>query len=433
MTKQINTREIILDVLLAVTRDGAFCHIVCSDVLNKYGYLDKRDRSFISRVCHGTLERMPELDGIINQFSTIKVSKMKPVIRCILRSALYQMLYMDSVPDSAACNEAVKLAGKRGFQNLKGFVNGVLRNISRNKNEIKYPEKTDFRNYMEKRYSILPWMTDLWEESLTREEIEELAEAFLVEGPTCVRVSTGKITAEELTERLRKEDILVEKSERYEDVLYLSGYDSLSRIPEFQNGLFTVQDISSMEVGRLLDPKAGETGIDVCAAPGGKSIHVAQLMKEGQVYARDLTQSKVALITDNLKRMGIDIVVPQCMDATVLDETMLEKADFVIADLPCSGLGVLGKKPDIKYHTSLEKVQKLAAMQRQILDVVCRYVKPGGRMVYSTCTINHLENQDNTAWFLENHPEFTKVEETQLLAREGRQDGFYYALLKKGV
>lgn len=439
MTKQVNTREIILDVLLAVTRDGAFCHVVLSDVLTKYGYLDKRDRSFISRVCHGTLERMPELDGILNRFSSVKVSKMKPAIRCILRSALYQMLYMDSVPDSAACNEAVKLAGKRGFQNLKGFVNGVLRNIARNKNEIKYPNKSDFLEYMEKKYSILPWMTTLWEESLDREEIEGLAQAFLVEGPTCVRVSRDKVAVEQLCERLSKQEITVEKSDRYEDVLYLSGYDSLNRIPEFQEGLFSVQDVSSMEVGRLLDPKPGELGIDVCAAPGGKSIHAAQLMTQntsgevtGQIYARDLSEAKVSLIMDNLKRTGVTNVIAQCMDATVLDETMVGKADFVIADLPCSGLGVLGKKPDIKYHTSLEKVQELSALQRQILDVVCRYVKPGGRMVYSTCTINHLENQDNTVWFLERHPDFQRIEERQLLAKAGRQDGFYYVLLKKG-
>ncbi len=442
MTSQINTREIILDVLLAITRDGQFCHVVLQDVLDKYAYLDKRDRSFISRVTHGTLERMPELDGILNQFSTVKTNKMKPVIRCILRSALYQMLYMDSVPESAACNEAVKLATKRGFKNLKGFVNGVLRNIARNKNNIKYPDRNEFVSYMEMKYSILPWMTSLWLEGMSEEEIEELGRAFLEEGPTCVRVAP-QTDIEGLIASLEEKDIFVETHEVFKDVLYISNYDSLNRIEEFQQGLFYVQDISSMEIARLIQPQAGETGIDVCSAPGGKSIHVAQLMERerqmkkldnaGIVYARDLSYGKVAMIEENLARTGTTNVMAQCFDATILDESMVEKADFVIADLPCSGLGVLRKKPDIKFHTSLEKVKELSSLQEKILDVVCKYVKVGGRIVFSTCTINHYENEDNTKKFLNKHPEFTLVKEKQLVPKEGKQDGFYYALLKKGA
>ncbi|MCR4956849.1 MAG: 16S rRNA (cytosine(967)-C(5))-methyltransferase RsmB [Lachnospiraceae bacterium] len=447
MTNGVNTREIILDVLLAVTRDNQFCHVVLNDVLTKYAYLDKRDRSFISRVCHGTLERMPELDGILNRFSTVKVNKMKPVIRCILRSALYQMLYMDSVPDSAACNEAVKLAGKRGFKNLKAFVNGVLRNISRNKDRICYPDKSDFVNYMEKKYSILPWITTLWRESMEEDVIEEMGMAFLSEGPTSIRVEMDKVKPFDLVERLKKQNIEVTRHPEYEDVLYIRNYDSLASIEEFNLGLFYVQDVSSIEVGYLIKPKAGEVGMDVCAAPGGKSIHAASLMKlaeqseeflkdsgnkPGVIYSYDVTPYKVALIEENCMRHGITNIVADCHDARELLDDKVESADFVIADLPCSGLGVLSKKPDIKFHTSMDSVIELAKLQEEILDVVCNYVKKGGRLLYSTCTINHYENQDHVESFLKKHPEFSLVQSKQRYPKDAVEDGFYYALFQKG-
>lgn len=432
MTNQINTRELVLDILLAVTKDGEYSHIVLKNVLDKYDYLDKRDRSFISRVSHGTLERMLELDGILNQFSNTKVNKMKPVIRNILRSGLYQLLYMDSVPASAACNEAVKLAEKKGFHNLKGFVNGVLRNISRNINEIKYPSESDFVNYMQYVYSIPEWITRLWQQSLTKEQILMMGDAFLSERPTSVRVHTGKIAVDELQKRLLSYGIEVRQHPDYEEVLYISHYDSLGRIPEFVEGMFYVQDISSMEVGRALQLKEGEFGIDVCAAPGGKSIHAAELMDgTGKIIARDVSYEKVALIEENCKRVGAGNVVAQCHDALVLDKQYVGEADFVIADLPCSGLGVLGKKPDIKYHITEDKIQELAELQRNILNVVCQYVKPDGRMIYSTCTINHIENEDNVKAFLKEHREYSLEQERQLFPQGGMQDGFYYACLRR--
>ncbi|SFQ16785.1 16S rRNA (cytosine967-C5)-methyltransferase [Lachnospiraceae bacterium XBB1006] len=441
MTNSVNTREVILDCLLAVTKEQAFLHVVMRDVLAKYAYLDKRDRSFISRVCHGTMERMPELDGIINQFSKVSVRKMKPVIRLILRSALYQMLYMDSVPNSAAVNEAVKLASKRGFSGLKGFVNGVLRNIDRNLATISYPSRDHFIDYMEMRYSIFPWMTKLWLTSMSEEQVEAIGEAFLKEGPTCVRVMTDRITPQALMKQLVEQGITVATHETREDVLYLSSYDSLGAIKQFRDGLFYVQDPSSMEVATVIKPKAGEIGVDVCAAPGGKSIHAAMLLKEqeqqtdkkGRIYARDLTPMKLALIEENIARTGMDNITAEIKDARVLDEAMVEKADFVIADLPCSGLGVLRKKPDIKYRTSLDNVRELAQLQQEILAVVCQYVKPGGRLLYSTCTINRIENEENVETFLKEHSEFTRKAQQQLLPKDGKQDGFFYCLLEKGA
>ena len=435
MTNGVNVRELALDCLLSITRDGNFSHIVMQEVLNKHQYLEKQERSFLNRLVMGTIERMGEMDYVINCFSTVKVNKMKPVIRLILRMGVYQLLYMDSVPDSAVCNESVNLAKKRNFQNLKGFVNGVLRNIARQKDEIVYPEKEkDFKAYLEVKYSIPQWILELWLNAYDGETVEEMLKAFLTDGPTCIRVNTRKITPQELMCRLSEQGIIVEKHPEEEQALYISNYDYLNRISEFREGLFYIQDISSMQIGNVAAPKEGAVCVDVCAAPGGKSLHLAELMNgTGCVYARDLTPKKVALIEENILRMGAQNVKAQMQDATILDEAMIEKADVVLADLPCSGLGILGKKPDIKMHLSSEQVHGIVQLQKEILEVVCNYVKPQGTLVYSTCTINPMENQDNVKWFLQTHKEYELAEEKQVLPSGGYTDGFFYAkFIKRG-
>ena len=435
MTNGVNVRELALDCLLSITRDGNFSHIVMQEVLNKHQYLEKQERSFLNRLVMGTIERMGEMDYVINCFSTVKVNKMKPVIRLILRMGVYQLLYMDSVPDSAVCNESVNLAKKRNFQNLKGFVNGVLRNIARQKDEIVYPEKEkDFKAYLEVKYSIPQWILELRLNAYDGETVEEMLKAFLTDGPTCIRVNTRKITPQELMCRLSEQGIIVEKHPEEEQALYISNYDYLNRISEFREGLFYIQDISSMQIGNVAAPKEGAVCVDVCAAPGGKSLHLAELMNgTGCVYARDLTPKKVALIEENILRMGAQNVKAQMQDATILDEAMIEKADVVLADLPCSGLGILGKKPDIKMHLSSEQVHGIVQLQKEILEVVCNYVKPQGTLVYSTCTINPMENQDNVKWFLQTHKEYELAEEKQVLPSGGYTDGFFYAkFIKRG-
>lgn len=435
MTNGVNVRDLALECLLSITRDGNFSHIVMQDVLTKYQYLEKQERSFLNRLVMGTIERMGEMDYVINQFSTVKVNKMKPVIRLILRMGVYQLLYMDSVPDSAVCNESVNLAKKRSFQNLKGFVNGVLRNIARNKDSISYPEKSkDIKAYLEVKYSVPQWILELWLQAYDADTLENMLQAFLTEGPTCIRVNTARIQPEELIQRLSGQGITVSRHPEEERALYISNYDYLNRIPEFAEGLFYIQDVSSMQIGRVASPKEGDVCIDVCAAPGGKSLHLAELMSgTGMVYARDLTPKKVALIEENIRRMGANNVTAQLQDATILDETLAGQADVVLADLPCSGLGILGKKPDIKLHLSLQQVKEIVDLQREILNVVCQYVKPQGTLVYSTCTINRMENEENVRWFLETHTEFELAEEKQILPDNGYTDGFFYAkFIKRG-
>ena len=448
MTKAINERELILGILLEITRDGEYAHIALRNTLSKYQYLEKRERAFITRVVEGTLEHMMEIDYIINQFSKVKVNKMKPVIRTILRSAVYQILYMDSVPNSAVCNEAVKLAAKKGFVNLKGFVNGVLRNIDRNVNDIQYPKQDNMVEYLSIKYSMPTWILEKWKKTYDWETIERILQGFLQEKGTIIRCNLNRISKEDLKKKLEAEGVTVTQHPYLEYALEISGYDYLGDLESFEDGDFQVQDLSSMLVAEIAAPKEGDYVIDVCAAPGGKSLHIAdKLHGTGHVEARDLTDYKVDLIWDNIERSQMKNVEAVRHDALVYDEDSKEKADIVIADLPCSGLGVIGKKADIKYKMTEETQRELAKLQKNILQIVHRYVKPGGTLVYSTCTINEEENMKNVRWFLQQNPEFESVsvepvlcEELKKSVKEGclqllpgihESDGFFIAVFRK--
>ena len=432
MQASVNERELVLDMLLQITRDGEYSHIVIKNVLDKYQYLDKRERAFITRVVNGTLERMIEIDYIINLFSKVKVNKMKPLIRTILRSSVYQMKYMDSVPDSAICNEAVKLAGKRGFVNLKGFVNGVLRNISRNLDKINYPDEKDKVSYLSVKYSLPEWLVKQWLNVYDEETVKTIGSAFLEEKPLTVRFNERKIKKEDLVGILKKEGVTVSEVPEIPCALYLSGYDHLSALPSFCEGLYQVQDLSSMQVALWSEVKEGDQVLDVCAAPGGKSIHIAELLNgTGHVEARDLTEYKVDLLRDNIERSGLTNIEAVCQDATVYDPDKKKSADIVIADLPCSGLGVLGKKPDLRYKMNEKTEADLVELQRKILSVVKDYVKPDGKLLYSTCTIHREENEGNVEWFLKEYPEFELVKDKQMIPGKDTGDGFYIAIIKR--
>ncbi len=428
----VNTREIILGILLEVTRDGEYSHIAIRNTLEKYQYLEKQERSFITRVCEGTLEHMITIDYMIDQFSTVKARKMKPVLRCILRSSVYELKYMDAVPPSATCNEAVKLAQKKGFRSLKGFVNGVLRNISRNLDTISLPDPQDSPlGYLSVAYSMPMWILEVWKKSYSIDQIEGFLKSFFSPSPTVIRINLLKISKKDLINELEAEGIKVSEGTGVSDALFISGYDYLGKVPGFQEGKFYVQDLSSMQVSLWAEPKKGDYVIDVCAAPGGKSIHMAELMQgTGIVEARDLTPYKVSLIQENIVRCQLQNIYPLVADARVLDPGKVGKADIVIADLPCSGLGAIGKRSDIKYKVSPEMCQELALLQREILHTVQQYVKPGGILMYSTCTINPAENEENVSWFLGSHPHFSLERQQQILPQEKTNDGFFLAKLR---
>lgn len=432
MGNMVNNRELVLEILLAVTRDGEYSHIALRNVLDNYQYLDKSERAFITRVTEGTLEHMIEIDYIINQFSKVKTNKMKPVICNIIRSGVYQLKYMDSVPASAACNEAVKMAAKRGFGSLRGFVNGVLRNISRNLGEIAYPDGKDPVKRLSVIYSMPEWILSGWLKEYDMQTVEAILQDFLQEKPVTVRCNLSRISTEGLSERLKREGVKVSVDSEIPYALKLGGFDYLGALEAFQEGLFLVQDISSMRVAEWADPKEGDYVIDVCAAPGGKALHMADKLKgTGFVEARDLTDYKIELIRDNIERCGMSNIAAVCQNATVYDDASKDKADILIADLPCSGLGVLGRKTDLKYKITPEAQKNLVKLQREILSTVNQYVKPGGRLLYSTCTIHRRENEENAGWFADTFPEFKMVREKQFLPGIDGGDGFYIAQFQK--
>ena len=310
--------------------------------------------------------------------------------------------------------------------------------IIREMDDISYPEEP--LEYLSVRYSCPRWIIDLWVQTYSYDVIETVLKDFQEEKPVTIRCCMNRIEPGKLKERLEQEGVTVERHPYLPYAYWISGYDYLEGLDSFREGLFTVQDISSMMVGEIADPKAGDYVIDVCAAPGGKALHAAEklLMAEkalkaesqpeventlveeketgaekqrgqhaGHVEARDLTESKVALIRENIERTGLTNITAVCRDASVPDEVSAGQADVVIADLPCSGLGVFGKKPDLKYKASPEGIESLVKLQRQILSCARAYVKPGGALVYSTCTISPEENEGNVRWFLENCPEFS--------------------------
>ncbi len=393
-----NVRELTLDILYEILEEGAFSHVVLSQALSKYQYLEKSDRAFITRVTVGTLEYLIQIDFVLDQFSKTKTEKMKPLIRTLLRMSVYQILYMDRIPDSAVCNEAVKLAEKRRFQGLKGFVNGVLRTISREKENLTFSDDSIA-------FSMPSWILSLWKETYDQSVIRKMLTWFLSEKPMMVRLNTSLAKKEDIIKSLKDQEVLVKESPFLDTVLWLEGFDHIESLLAFQKGWLQVQDLSSCLVGLAANPQEGDVVLDVCGAPGGKALHIADLLKgTGHVQVRDVSEQKVNLINENIDRSGFSNLTAQVWDALVLDEAFLEKADIVLADLPCSGLGILGKKPDIKQKMKPEALASLAKLQREILSVVWQYVKPGGILIYSTCTIDKQENEENMTWFLEQFP-----------------------------
>ena len=450
--EQVNLRQLVMEMLLAVTvqhddRPMEYSHVIIRDVLNKYNYLSGQEKAFMKRLFEGTLERMIELDYCIDQYSKVKVQKMKPVIRTIMRMSVYQILYMDSVPDSAACNEAAKLAGKKGFSTLKGFVNGVLRTIVREKEQIPYPDrKKDFALYLSVTYSMPMWIVTMWLEQLGEEKTEKLLQGLLAEHPVTIRVRDESV--EKIEKALQSQGGTMEKQSYLPYAYRIAKTDDISRLPGYEEGAFVIQDVSSMLAVEALGIKPDMKILDICAAPGGKSMLAAdKLAGTGKVEARDISEYKVMLMQENFDRCRLQNVEAVCQDATQKDERWMGQADIVIADVPCSGLGVIGKKRDIKYKMTPEAIQEIIALQEQILEQAVSYVKPQGLLLFSTCTINREENEAHLE-LLKNkynmtpvslddtlpeilHSETTKQGYLQLLPGVHDTDGFFISVLKK--
>ncbi len=430
----VNGREIVLDLLMEWEKEKVFSHKLIRDVLNKYDYLSGQEKAFIKRLAEGTIERQIELDYIIDKVSSVPVKKMKPLIRTLMRMSVYQIFYMDSVPEAAAVSEAVKLAGKRKFQNLKGFVNGVLRNVIKQRETFCYPdEKKEWAKALSVKYSMPLWLVDYWKDSYGKEQTEEILKGLMEVRPVTIRFAS-RISGEERQawiSGVEQSGVQVKAHSRLSYAYDLYGVEGVATLPGYEEGCFAVQDISSMLAVEAAEIKPGDFVLDICAAPGGKTMLAAEkALPGGRVQARDVSQQKVWQIEENVERMGLANVETILYDATVWDKDMVGKADVVIADVPCSGLGVMGKKRDIKYHATPQGMESLLQLQKEIVKNAVTYVKEEGTLLYSTCTINKKENDDMVQWICE-ECSFEKKAMTQLYPGEDNNDGFFFAILKK--
>ena len=408
----VTPRSIAVHSLVKILEEKQFSHLILREQLHQYTNLTERDRAFITRLVDGTIEYTIQLDFILNKFSKIHTKNMDPLIRTVLRMSAYQILYMDKVPDSAAINEAVNFIKEQNENRiffLSGYVNGVLRSVSREKETIFADLRHTGKTPAYIRLSTPLWLYDYLRKLYGKEAAEKMLQWFL----------TGS-----------KENYV-----RFKDGHSEVMDGNISKTKLFKTGEITIQDYASQQVGLEAEPKEGDYIVDVCAAPGGKSCHVAELLKgTGHVDARDLTEDKVRLIQENINRLELKNISAKAFDARTPDESLLDekgqgKADIVLADLPCSGLGIIGKKPDIRFGASLDGIKELQALQREILTTVVRYVKPGGKLVYSTCTLSKEENEDNRDFILE-IPGITLLKERKFLPGEP-SDGFYLCVFTK--
>lgn len=430
-----NARESVLDILLTLEKEHTFSNRLIKETLDRQDALPGRDRAFIKRMAEGTIERQIELDYYLNQVSSVPVAKMKPLIRCLLRMSAYQLLYMDTVPDSAVCNEACKLAEKRGFYRLKGFVNGVLRNLAKQKDRLPLPEKGEGAEFYSVKYSMPKWLVEMWLSEYGEKDTETMLEGLLQIHPVSLRfrLNLQEEETDELVAHMKEAGAVVAQSQVHPLIYLVSNIDGVDSLPGYGEGAFMVQDASSALAVEAAQIKEGDFVMDICAAPGGKSIFAAEKAgRTGRVLARDVSEEKLARIKENISRMKADNVSTQMFDATVQDEKYREKVDVLLADVPCSGLGVMGKKRDIKYHVTRESLGEIVALQKRIIENSWQYVKPGGILLYSTCTIHRGENEDMVKWIVENFP-FEQEDSVQILPGITESDGFFYARLRRKI
>ena len=427
-----NVREIVFDALMLIDEEGRKSHLVVREVLNKYDYLDNADKNFIKRLTEGTVQKRITLDYVLDGFAERKMAKCKPAVREILRMAAYQILFMERVPDSAACDEAVKLCNKRSRKELSGFVNAVLRKVSENKDRaLIFDDIEDPVIKLSVKYSLPEELVRL----LTKEydDGEALIAALSLERPTVVRIVDPSET-DKIENAWKEKGISFVKSPIIENAYRLEGFHGAGELPGFDEGLVYIQDESSMLCVRtaLEDAPPDPVILDLCAAPGGKSVYMAELLKgRGSIRSFDVSEEKVALLKMNMERLQFENVTCEVNDASLRREDLMESADIVVADVPCSGIGVISRKSDIKYNITNEGMAELCALQKKIALNAADCVKPGGLLVYSTCTLHKAENERTVRYILKNRPEFSLETERTLRPDRDDTDGFFVARLRK--
>ncbi len=414
-------RELALRILREITENNAYADLAVKNGLSA-SKLEKRDKALATNLVYGTVQHLRFIDYQIEAVSARPLASLTPAIRDILRMAVYQIRFMDRIPNRAAVNEAVNMA-KRHAYSASAYVNGVLRNILRN--GFVYPKKLRERLGVE--YSYPDFLVDLWMQQFGAEECEKLLAAGNAVPPVSVRVNPLKCTIEEI------ECLCKAQRTQLEMGLHIEEPTNIAETVMFREGLLSVQDIGAQMASLTLDPAPGDRVLDMCAAPGGKTTHMAELMEnQGEITAWDIHAHKVDLIQRNAKRLGISIISAERHDARMIDTAHMWYYDKIMVDVPCSGLGILRKKPDIKWQRSAEDLKALTIVQKTILEVASYHLRRGGELVYCTCTINRAENEDIVEEFLRLHSEYCLATPYRtLLPHKDNTDGFFIAKLRK--
>ena len=403
----MKAREIAYKVLLDIEKNKNYSNMA----INKHFKdvkMSNQDRGLATEIIYGVIENKYYIDYMIDKLSKVKTNKMEIYVKTLLRMGIYQIMFLNSISDYAAVNETVNLAKKKNSK-VSGFINGILRNVIRQKEEIGKVKTKDDVDYLSIKYSYDKWMIRNWMIHFGKEFTEELLEANNERPNIYLRTNTLKITRDELIKKLEKQNIKAEKVNVVDEAIKVEHLKDIENNSLYKEGLFTVQDVSSMLVGKVMNPKENSLVLDVCSAPGGKTTHMATLMNNtGQVVSRDIYDHKLKLIKAASKRLGLTNVDVEEFDGMKLDRESIAKFDYVLADVPCSGLGIIRRKPEIKYKEK-EEFRQLPPIQKKILENASKYVKVGGTLIYSTCTIQDSENIDVVKEFLEKNKNFELV------------------------
>lgn len=420
-----NPRKLAASILTKIEKDAAYSNITLSSAF-KENEVSAEEKKLTSALVYGVLDRKITLDYVLARFMKTPLKKTAPFTLSVLRCAVYQIMYMDKIPESAAVNEAVKLIKKSKENRNSGFVNAILRAVLREEELI---PSGDTPNDLSIIYSCPLWIVEELVRDYGTETATELLKESLKAPKVNIRVNNTRITAEELTEKLKEYGIDVAEGD-VENCLILNKGISVAENELYKKGLFHVQDSASQKAVAVLALKGGERVLDTCSAPGGKSFTMAEIMENsGEIISCDMYEHKLKLISDSAERLGLDIIKPTLNDATRFNPN-LGQFDAILCDVPCSGFGVIRRKPEIKYKPQ-EDYSSLQKIQQDILCCAVKYLKKGGRILYSTCTLRKGENEDNVTAFLSSHSDFEKVYEHTFMPHTDNTDGFYCALLKR--
>ena len=429
------TRELALKILYKIDKEQAYSNLVLNEEIKQNRKkLTEKDIGLISEIVYGVTTWRLTLDEIIKKYSKIKLKKISPWILNILRMGTYQIIFLDKIPKSAAVNESVNLAKRYGHSSSSNFVNAILRKI----------EKSDYEEFLQithnierisKTTSMPEWIIKELLKNNSIEDVEQICKNSNLKPQITIRVNNLKITKKDLIKKLEEKNIEYQEIEEdwAEDFLIIKKVKDIENLDLFKNGYFTIQDISAGMTAKILNPQPGDLVLDACSAPGGKTTYMAELMKnKGNIEAWDIHEHRTKLVEQNAKRLGIDIINTQVKDASIYDEKIKEKYDKILLDVPCLGIGVIKRKPDIKWQRKIEDIDEITRIQKIILEQCSKYLKQGGYLVYSTCSILKEENEDVILEFLNKNNDFEIVKNGEFnIKPDEKKDGFYICKLYK--